>query len=283
MNEDYGNKYYIDINSIERKGNSVFYNTKEVYAPGTSDWSYQIITMEYIPNRNIMRYYWEKDYDVNGRLVQSVSTTAINPFVSVSPEYTEIQIVNKILAQNNNTSQQYPQVSEPPKPVSSINTITKFPQEMGSMHLILARPIKQGVFSDDTDLLSGQSGIRCVVVAQPCTYDGGWIRFKLDNGTYVGFYLSFDGKLNFRGDNCQPWNIEGEALTKYKDKQGFFDMMRFDGGMSLGTFGDGKLHVAFFSKHSTRDFTVQLPPGAHYLTGIVDVGYITDAEVAFYK
>lgn len=282
MNEEYGNKYFIDINSIERKGNSVFYNTKEVYAPGTSDCSYQIITMEYIPNQGIMRYYWEKDYDANGRLVQSVSTTADNPFGPVSPDYTEIQIVNRILAETKNNSQPSQQVSEPLKSVSSSNTVTKFPQEMGGMHLVLARPIASGLYNDDVDLLKGQRDIRCVVVAQPSTYDGGSVRFKLDNGQYVGFSLSYDGKLYFEGIGCQPWQIQGGILTRYKDEQNVFGKMRFDGGMSLGTFGDGQLHVAFSLNNQNRDFTVVLPAGAHYLTGIVSVAG-SKAEVAFYK
>jgi hypothetical protein len=183
----------------------------------------------------------------------------------------------------NNNSQPPQQAGEPPKPVSSSNTVTKFPQQMGNMHLVLARPIKQGIYSEDTDLLSGQSGIRCIVVSRPDTFDGGWIRFKLDNGKYVGISLSFDGKLFFEGDGCQPRRIEGGVLTKYKDEQGFFGKMRFDGGVALGAFDDGKLHVGFFSNHGSRDFTVELPPDAHYLTGIVDVAYITNAEVAFYK
>lgn len=281
MNEENGSRYYIDINSIERKGDSVFYNTKQIYSQG----NYDIITMEYKPDKRVMRYYWEKQYDTNGRLVQSVSTTDINPFGPVSPEYTEIQIVNRILAENKNNSQPSQQVSEPPKSVdtSTTNTVTKFPQEMGNLRLILAKPIKSGAWNDDVPLVADGNIVRCVVISHPSTtisLNDSSLRFKLDNGQYAGISLDL-GKLSFEGYGSQPAKIEGGLLEKYQ-KTGEFANMRFNGGVELYAFGDGRLGVAFFYNNDKKTFVAALPEGAKYFTGVVS-GRNIATEIAFYR
>lgn len=168
--------------------------------------------------------------------------------------------------------------------VYSSNTATKFQQEVNGLHLLLARPIASGVWNDDVDLLNGQREIRSVAVAKPSTYDMGSVRIKLDNGQYVGFTLSYDGKLFFEGIGCQPGQIQGGILTRYKDEQNVFGKMRFDGVMLLSTCGDGKLTVGFgfSSNKQVKLWTVELPKGARYLTGIISASGIK-AEVAFYK
>lgn len=278
MNEENGSKYYIDINSVEKKGDSVFYNTKQIYSQG----NYDIITMEYKPDKGVMRYYWEKQYDANGRLLQSVSTTADNPFGPVSSDYTEIQIVNKILAESKNNSQPSQQVSESPKSVSSSNTITKFPQELGDMHLVLAREVEQGIYEANVDLLSGQNGIRSIVLTKLNKYDNGYIQFKLDNGQYVGFSVSYDGKVSFDGDGCQPREIQGGVVTYHKGVDGYLKRWSFDGAVGMLVLGGGRLGIIFETPNNKKNFVVALPQGAQYLTGIVKVRNI-NVEVAFYK
>jgi hypothetical protein len=189
--------------------------------------------------------------------------------------------IPKIVLSNYN-SQPSQQVSEPSKSVRSSNTVTNFTQEMGNMHLVLARKVEQGVFPETLDLLSGQSGIRAIVLSQLNNYDSGFIQFKLDNGQYVGISVSYDGKVSFEGEGCQPREIQGGVVTYHKGIDGYLKKWSFDGWVSMSVLDGGRLGITFYSSNNARNFVVALPNGAQYLTGIVEARNI-NAEVAFYK
>lgn len=159
------------------------------------------------------------------------------------------------------------------------------PQAVGDMHFLLSRKIEQGIFEANVDLLSGESGIRSIVLTQLNQYDSGSIEFKLDNGQYVGFSVSYDGKLSFEGDGCQPREIQGGVVSYYKAQDGAVSLMKkwsFNGTVGMRVLEGGRLGITFDTPNNKRNYVVALPDGAQYLTGIVKVRNI-NAEVAFYK
>lgn len=190
--------------------------------------------------------------------------------------------IPKVVLSNYNSQTSRQGREESPQSVSPSNTVTKFPKELGDMRLLLARRVEQGVFDANVDLLSGQSGVRSIVLAKLNNYDSGYIQFKLDSGQYVGFSVSYDGKVSFDGDECQPREIQGGVVDYHKGADGYLKKWSFNGMVGILILGDGKLGVVFDAPGNERKFVVALPNGAQYFTGVVKVRNI-NAEVAFYK